>query len=117
MSWAIHDNHIPTKEICSAAFVLKLYNAALGEAMVNFHLPALRFHDLSTREERVKIDRLSMFRELRNQFTENCKTGYCPGDTLILDKHLLAFRWRCSFRIYIAKNLKNMAEDYYDIGY
>jgi len=61
----------------------------------------IRFDDKSTREERKKTDNLTHIRWLFDQFVRCCQQSYIAHEYMTIDEMLLAFRGRCSFRVYI----------------
>lgn len=61
----------------------------------------MRFDDKNTRAERKKTDNMAAVREMFTEFVQNCETAYVPNEYLTIDEMLLAFRGKCSFRVYI----------------
>ena len=57
----------------------------------------LRFHDKSTRDERLKTDRFAMIREVWDKFIQNCQNCYIPDEYLTVDEQLLNSKTRCPF--------------------
>ncbi|KAK3861560.1 hypothetical protein Pcinc_032472 [Petrolisthes cinctipes] len=78
-----------------------MYRSTMSKERFAFLLRALRFDDRSTRQERVKEDRLAPIRPLWNEVVKKCQECYEPGPHLTVDEQLLAFRGRCAFRMYI----------------
>ena len=66
-------------------------------------LRSLRFDNVRTREERVKIDRLAPIREFLSKFVGNCQAAYNVGKSLTIDGMLVAFHGRCKFIQYMAQ--------------
>lgn len=65
-------------------------------------LTRLRFNDINTREERKKLDNLTLIRKFSDEFIERYQKLYTPGEFLTVDEMLKSFRGRCKFRQYIA---------------
>ncbi|XP_015120075.1 piggyBac transposable element-derived protein 4 isoform X1 [Diachasma alloeum] len=64
-------------------------------------LSALRFDDLSTRKERIEVDRLAPIREFFEEFNEKCQSHYTPGQSVVIDEMSESFKGRCNFRQYM----------------
>lgn len=80
---------------------VEIFRLVMSEQRFHFIQSCLCFDEDTSREERKKIDNLAPIRELFEEFVENCKTAYIPGDCLTIDEMLIAFRGRCRFRQYI----------------
>ncbi|XP_043471836.1 piggyBac transposable element-derived protein 3-like [Leptopilina heterotoma] len=61
----------------------------------------LRFDDSTTRSDRKKIDRTAAISEIFQNIIDNCQKVYNVGAYACIDEMLVAFRGRCSFRIYM----------------
>ena len=61
----------------------------------------MRFDDKSTREQRLKDDKLAAFRDIWLVFTSQLSKYFIPGSDICVDEQLVAFRGRCNFRQYI----------------
>lgn len=66
-----------------------------------FLLRSIRFDDLSTREEREKIDILAAIRNIYEIFLASCRNNYSHGEFTTIDEMLFAFRGRCGFVQYM----------------
>lgn len=75
----------------------------MGISRFRFMLKCIRFDDVTIGEEWHRLNKVSTVRELVGYFVTHCKTSYCIGEYAILNEMLLAFRGRCSLRMYIPK--------------
>jgi len=66
-----------------------------------FILRALRFDDITTRNERRSVDKLAPIRNIFNGFVQKCQENYVVGEYTTIDEILESFRGRCNFRQYI----------------
>ena len=66
-----------------------------------FLVQSIQFDDKGTRNDRIKFDKLAPIRFIFDSFILNCKTHYSLGEYVTIDEMLIAFRGRCSFRMYI----------------
>ena len=96
------DNHKSTKLTWSPKFGLPVFRAAMSLFRFNFLSRAIRFDGRSTREERVKQDKFAAIRKLWDDFIAQCVKSYISGPHVTVEEHLLAFRGRCAFKMYIA---------------
>lgn len=67
-----------------------------------FLMRAIRFDDISTREERKQNDKLAPIRELFEEFVSKCRGNFRMGEEVTIDEMLEGFRGRCPFRQYIS---------------
>ena len=95
------DNHLHTQEMFNSLTGQPLYRAGMSERRFSFLIRCLRFDDRSTRDARRQLDRLAPIRSYWDSFIKNCTNSFNPGANLTVDEQLLAFRGRCSFRMYI----------------
>lgn len=79
-----------------------IFRATMSLKRFLFLLAALRFDDLTTRDERRAVDRLAPISEFFNELLVNCQSNYCCGEYLTVDEMLVSFRGRCAFRRYMA---------------
>lgn len=79
----------------------EIFTATMSQRRFKFLLRVLRFDDTATRIERREIDKIAPIREVFDLFIEKCKSLYSLGEYVTLDEMLLAFRGRCSFRMYM----------------
>ena len=101
MSGARKDNHLNTDEMFSMQLGCPFYRSIMSERRFNFLLRALRFDDSATRERRRKDDVFTPMRKLWDSVIRQCRSNYSPGPHVTVDEQLLAFRGRCSFRMFI----------------
>ena len=101
MSGARKDNHLNTDEMFSAQLGCPYYRSIMSERRFNFLIRALRFDDSATREERRSTDVFAPMRKLWDNVILQCRRNYSPGPHVTVDEQLLAFRGRCSFRMFI----------------
>ena len=64
-----------------------------------------RFDNTTTREERLKADKLAAIRDLWAMFLARLQICYIPGESLTVDEQLVPTRGRCNFRQYIPSKL------------
>ena len=101
MSGARKDNHLTTEEMFSPILGCPFYRSVMSERRFSFLLRCLRFDDSATRKDRLKTDKFAAIRDFWNAVIRQCIGNYAPGPHLTVDEQLLAFRGRCSFRMYI----------------
>ncbi|KAL4153044.1 hypothetical protein QTP88_000877 [Uroleucon formosanum] len=66
-----------------------------------FILRALRFDDITTRNERRSMDKLAPIRNIFNGFVQKYQENYVVGEYTTIDEMLESFRGRCNFHQYI----------------
>lgn len=66
-----------------------------------FLLSCLRFDDYTTRQERLKTDKLAPISKIFQNFVANSCKNYNPCELLTIDEMLVPFKGRCGFRMYI----------------
>lgn len=66
-------------------------------------LNCLRFDDASTRDERRSTDKAAPISQLFEKLIQNCKEVCSIGSYACIDEMLVAFRGRCSFKMYMPK--------------
>ena len=79
----------------------EIFRVTMAQRRFEFLLTCLRFDNIENRAQRREIDRLAPIRGIIEQFTENCKNAYSPGQYLTIDEKLESFRGRCQFRQYM----------------
>ncbi|XP_068237307.1 uncharacterized protein [Palaemon carinicauda] len=94
------DNCITVAEMWSKQHRSPLYCSAMNEKRFNFLLRSLRFEDHTTRNERMKIDKLAPWRNTWECFLDNFQKKYVPGNAITVDEQMVGFRGRCPFRYY-----------------
>lgn len=80
---------------------IEIFRCTMSKNRFSFLLNNMRFDDSTTREERIKTDRLAPIRDVFESFVQHCQNAYTPSEYLTLDEELVAFRGRCGFRQYI----------------
>ncbi|KAG5866140.1 hypothetical protein JTB14_038341 [Gonioctena quinquepunctata] len=61
----------------------------------------IRFNNMATRAERRAVDKLAPIRCIFDMFVENFKRMMYPESHMTVDEHLLGFRGRAPFRVYM----------------
>ena len=64
-------------------------------------MAAVTLDDLDTRQERRRVDRLCLAREVFNAVDVSLHHHFRPSECLTVDESLVKFRERCLFRVYI----------------
>lgn len=82
-------------------FGVEFFRCAMSIKRFKFLLIAMRFDDITSREDRQRIDKLAPIRDIFEEFVENCKLNYRVSEFVTIDEMLDSFRGRCSFRQYI----------------
>lgn len=80
---------------------IEFFRVVMNIKRFRFLLRALRFDDITTREERKEVDKLAPIREVFESFNENCTNNYIPSNFITVDEMLWAFRGNCPFRQFI----------------
>ncbi|XP_031618126.1 piggyBac transposable element-derived protein 4-like [Contarinia nasturtii] len=80
---------------------MPLFRATLSLTRFMELLRFLRFDDKDTRSERRKRDKLAPIRDLFELVVQNLGKMYTPAEQVTVDKQLVAFRGRCSFKQYL----------------
>lgn len=75
--------------------------AVISKQRFQFLLRALRFDDITTRQERNSIDKLAPIRQTYEAFVKNCETYYKNNEYVTIDEMLESFRGSCRFRQYM----------------
>ena len=60
-----------------------------------------RFDNTTTREKRLKVDKLAAIRDLWTMFLARLQIYYTPDGSLTVDEQLIPTRSRCNFRQYM----------------
>jgi len=73
--------------------------------LVNDFSSSTEFYDLILEliehyDVKFETDKMTTLRNLFEKFVANCRSSYSPSDILTIDKSVLPFRGRCSFRVY-----------------
>jgi Transposase IS4 len=78
-----------------------IFRCTMSLARFSFLLSCLRFDDQTTRQERMRTNKLAPILEIFDAFVENSSSNYSPSPYLTVDEMLIPFRGRCGFRMYI----------------
>lgn len=89
------DSRRNLEELWSTDLGFYIYRATMSLPRFRFISTCLRFDDKTTRQERVREDRLAAIRNLWDRFVEHCCTYYTPYEICTIDEQLLGFRGRC----------------------
>lgn len=79
------------------------FNAAMSIKRYQILLPALRFDEAATRQQRKANDKAAPITDIFNKVIKNSQKMYCPSEHVTVDEMLVPFRGRCSFRMYLPK--------------
>jgi hypothetical protein len=78
-----------------------IFRATMSQNRFKSLLRFCRFDDTTTRDERLKEDKLAPIRDLWMMFLARLKICYTPAGSLTVDEQLIPTRGRCNFRQYI----------------
>ena len=82
-------------------FSRPFFRAVMDRKRLQWLLSCLRFDNKDDREVRKQMDKLAPISDIWNEFVENCKIAYRPGPICTIDEHMVSFRGRCSFIMYL----------------
>ncbi|XP_053945946.1 piggyBac transposable element-derived protein 4-like [Anastrepha ludens] len=94
------DQHLSVEELFDRCYSGSIYASVLTKARFQFLMSCLRFDDKSLRLQLVG-DEFAPIRKIWEIFVKKCRENYSPGPYLTVDEQLLAFRGKCSFKMYI----------------
>lgn len=80
-----------------------ILRANFSERRFRLLMRCIRFDDVRTRVDRIKLDKLAPVRDLLECFVRNSQQSYSPGEFTTVDEMLVAFRGRCGFIQYMDK--------------
>ncbi|XP_044760276.1 piggyBac transposable element-derived protein 4-like [Coccinella septempunctata] len=80
---------------CEQIYLTMSYNR------FRFLCRCIRFDNIHDRHERRQFDKLAPIRNIFERFVDHCKYVFVPSPYLTIDEQLIAFRGRCSFRMYM----------------
>lgn len=78
-----------------------IFRVTMNVKRFMFLLSALRFDDVTSREERRTNDRAALITEVFESFIANCQNNYSCSEYVTIDEMLCPFRGKCFFRIYM----------------
>ena len=78
-----------------------IFRATMSKNRFKSFLQFCRFDNKTTRENRLKEDKLAAIRDLWMMFLAQLRICYIPGESLTVDEQLIPTRGRCCFRQYI----------------
>ncbi|CAK1579698.1 unnamed protein product [Parnassius mnemosyne] len=81
----------------------EIYRCIMSKNRFKTLLNCLRFDDTSTRDERRSTDKAAPISQLFEMLIQNCKEVCSIGSYACIDEMLVAFRGRCSFKMYMPK--------------
>lgn len=94
------DNHMSTDELFDRSSSM-IYVSVMSRDRFDFLIRCLRMDDKTIRPTLRATDIFTPMRKVWDLFIDQCINNYTPGEHLTIDEQLLAFRGRCSFRMYI----------------
>ncbi|XP_046397016.1 piggyBac transposable element-derived protein 4-like [Ischnura elegans] len=80
---------------------VEIFRASMNYQRFKLLLQCLRFDDIRDRENRRKTDKLAPIRKVFEMFIRKFEQLYNIGEFATVDKQLVPFRDRCSFRQYL----------------
>ena len=101
LAGAMKQNHLNLKILWSVELGISIYRTTMPLARFQFLMNTLRFDDKTTRQNQMNGDRFAAIRDLWSNFMTNCEKNYTPAEYCTIDEQLLAFRGRCSFKMYV----------------
>ncbi|KAJ8970082.1 hypothetical protein NQ314_001406 [Rhamnusium bicolor] len=88
-----------------------LFICTMSHARFSFLLVCLKFDDKQTRSGRLQTDKLAHVSNIFNEFVQNYKINYSPGEFVTIDEKSVPFRGRREFRMYIPNKPTNLSEN------
>jgi len=82
-------------------FSRPFFKAAMSRNRFQVLSITLRFDDKNTREARKQNHKLAPISDIWNAFVSNCMDSYRSGAFCTIDEHMIGFRGRCSFIMYL----------------
>lgn len=80
---------------------MDIFRLTMSHIRFKFLLKHIRFDDKTTRQERVKLDKLAPIREIYDEFVSNLPKHYNMSAYTTIDEKLEAFRGKCPFKVYM----------------
>ena len=94
-------NMLSTESIWDSVYGCGTVRACLSRRRFQVLLQYLRFDDKSTRNAREQKDPFAPSRDTWDESMKALSAHYIPGALVTIDKQLVPFRGRCSFRQYL----------------
>jgi len=82
-------------------FSRAFFRAVMSRERFKWLIKHLRFDNKDTREVRKQTDKAAAISDVWNSFAQNCSDSYIPGECCTIDEHMVGFRGRCPFRMYL----------------
>lgn len=101
LSAALKDSHLSTDDLFNTIYSGTQYTAIMSRDRFDFLMRCLRMDDKTLRTALQPNDAFLPVRNIWELFIKQCQTSYIPGSHTTIDEHLLGFRGRCPFKIYI----------------
>ena len=98
------DSFRPTDELFSTKTGPPIYAATMSRSRFRFIKEVLRFDDIDTRDERKTPEnqgKLAPISKIFDLFLDACSVNFSPGRDLTVDESIVAFKGRCSFKIFM----------------
>ena len=80
---------------------LSIFRATMGINKFKQILRFIRFDDKTTHTFRRAKDKLAQIRDIFEECNKNLRKFYLPGENITIDKQMVGFRGKCSFRQYL----------------
>ena len=92
----------PVKFIWSKKWGSAFFHDTMSRDRYREILKFIRFDIRSTRSQCLMTDQFALVSTMWNQFIENCKASYRPGENITIDEQLFPTKARCPFTKYNA---------------
>ena len=94
--------NMPWHSLWSEKWGLQFFRNAMSRKRFEEIMRVLRFDVKSERQERLRSDKFALISEVWEEFVENCKRCYIPGENLCIDEQLFPTKARCRFTQFMA---------------
>lgn len=81
----------------------EIFRSVMTKERFLFLLQVMRFDNSEDRHERKKDMKEAAIEKIFYKFVDNCQSCYSTGVSVCIDEMLVAFRGRCSFKMYMPK--------------